>query len=180
MSSTAIPFASTNVSGTGPFKVTSREQGVRVEFERFGDYWDKQSPGNVQKIVFTPIANSATRVAALLSGDVDFIAPVPPSDLPRIRQNPDTELTTLTGTRVITFQLNQERLEPLKDVRVRQAIVHAVNNRAIVQKIMRGFAEVAAQQSPKGYLGHHPGLKAALRLGKGAGADGRGGLCRRL
>ena len=159
-------FASTNVSGTGPFKVTSREQGVRVEFERFGDYWDKQSPGNVQKIVFTPIANSATRVAALLSGDVDFIAPVPPSDLPRIRQNPDTELTTLTGTRVITFQLNQERLEPLKDVRVRQAIVHAVNNRAIVQKIMRGFAEVAAQQSPKGYLGHHPGLKPRYDLEK--------------
>lgn len=159
-------FASQNVSGTGPFTIVSRQQGVRVEFARFAGYWDKKSPGNVEKIVFTPIANSATRVAALLSGDVDFIAPVPPNDLARIRRDRKTNLVTLPGTRIITFQLNQKRQPAFADIRIRQAIVHAVNNRAIAQKIMKGFATTAAQQSPKGYLGYNPALKPRYDLEK--------------
>ncbi len=159
-------FASTNASGTGPFVITSREQGVKVEFERFGDYWDKGSPGNVSKIVFTPIKEDPTRVAALLSGDVDFIAPVPPADLQRIDKDPNTDLVTMSGTRIITFQLNQNRRPEFKDKRVRQAIVHAVNNEGIVEKIMRGFGTAAAQQSPKGYLGYDPKLKPRYDLAK--------------
>ena len=73
-------FALTNESGAGPYKVTFREQGVKNVFTRFADYWDKASPGNADEIVLTPIKNDATRVAALLSGDVDFIMPVPPQD----------------------------------------------------------------------------------------------------
>ena len=159
-------FASQNVSGTGPYVVTAREQGVRVDFRRFAGYWDKASPGNVDNIILTPIANDATRVAALLSGDVDFIAPVPPNDLRRIRRDRKTTLATLPGTRIITFQLNQKRKAPFADVRVRQAIVHAINNRAIVQKIMKGFAAVAAQQSPPGYAGHDPSLTPRYDLEK--------------
>ena len=159
-------FASQNASGTGPFIVTSRQQGVRIEFKRFDGYWDKKSPGNVEKIIFTPISNGATRVAALLSGDVDFIAPVPPNDLDRIDKDGKVDLVTLPGTRIITFQLNQERQPAFQDARVRQAIVHAVNNRAIVKKIMKGFGEVAAQQSPKGYLGHNPSLTPRYSLDK--------------
>ncbi len=159
-------FASRNVSGTGPFVVVSREQGVRVEFSRFADYWDRQSPGNVETVVLTPIANDATRVAALLSGDVDFIAPVPPNDLARIRRDGKVSLVTMPGTRVITFQLNQKRNAALANAKVRQAIVHAVNNPGIVQKIMKGFAAVAAQQSPPGYAGHNPSLKPRFDLEK--------------
>ncbi len=150
----ADTFASSNASGTGPFIVTQRQQGVKVDFERFADYWDKASPGNVKNIVMTPIKESPTRVAALLSGDVDFIAPVPPTDLDRIRSNDKVELVTMSGTRIITFQLNQQRRPEFKDKRVRQAIVHAVNNVGIGKKIMKGFATPAAQQSPKGYAGH--------------------------
>ena len=87
--------------------ITHREQGVRVEFERFADYWDADSPGNVSKIVLTPIKADPTRVAALLSGDVDFIAPVPPADLDRIDNDANIDLVTMSGTRIITFQLNQ-------------------------------------------------------------------------
>lgn len=159
-------FAASNVSGTGPFVITSREQGVKVEFDRFADYWDKASPGNVSKIVFTPIKEGPTRVAALLSGGVDFIAPVPPADLDRVRENSGTELVTMSGGRIITFQLNQQRVEAFKDVRVRQAIVHAVNNVGIVKKIMKGFATPAAQQSPMGYQGHNPALKPRFDVAK--------------
>ena len=86
-------YASTHASGTGPFIITSREQGVKVEFERFEDYWDKESKGNVDKLTLVPIKEDATRVAALLSGDVDMIAPVAPNDYKRIKA-----LMALTST----------------------------------------------------------------------------------
>ncbi|WP_169544477.1 ABC transporter substrate-binding protein [Sneathiella aquimaris] len=159
-------FASTNVSGTGPFTVASREQGVKVVFNRFDGYWDKKSPGNVTEIIMTPIKEGPTRVAALLSGDVDFIAPVPPTDLDRIEKNADTNLVTMGGTRIITFQLNQERVAHFKDKRVRQAIVHAINNDGIVKKIMKGFATVAGQQGPSGYAGYSPDLSPRYDLAK--------------
>lgn len=159
-------FASTNLSGTGPYTVESREQGVKLEFKRFADYWDTNSPGNVDNIVFTPIKDEQTRVAALLSGDVDFIAPVSPNDFGQIESSDSVELITMPGTRIITFQLNQERKAEFKDVRVRQAMVHAVNNDAIVQKIMKGFATTAGQMSPAGYLGHNPALTPRFDLDK--------------
>ncbi|MCB1858733.1 MAG: ABC transporter substrate-binding protein [Gammaproteobacteria bacterium] len=162
----ADTFASANASGTGPYIVTQRQQGVRVDFQRFADYWDEDSPGNVEQIVMTPIKEAPTRVAALLSGDVDFIAPVPPTDLDRIRGNDKVNLVTMSGTRIITFQLNQERRPEFKDQRVRQAVVHAVNNVGIVEKIMKGFATPAAQQSPKGYAGHVESLVPRYDLEK--------------
>ncbi|WP_413285482.1 ABC transporter substrate-binding protein [Vibrio sp. MA40-2] len=170
-------FASTNVSGTGPFTVTSREQGVKVEFARFNDYWDKESKGNVDNLTLVPIKEDATRVAALLSGDVDMIAPVAPNDHKRVQDASGIELVTLPGTRIITFQMNQNSNEALKDVRVRQAIVHAINNEGIAKKIMKGFATTAGQQGPEGYAGYSPELtprfdvKKAKELMKEAGYE---------
>lgn len=159
-------FASRNLSGTGPFTISYREQGVRTEFTRNPDYWDADSKGNVDKIVLTPIKEAPTRVAALLSGDVDFIMPVPPADHKRIDGNGKVDLVTMPGTRIITFQMNQNRVEALKDVRVRQAIVHAINQEGIVKKIMRGFATPAAQMSPEGYLGYNAALQPRYDLKK--------------
>ncbi|MCE0493706.1 ABC transporter substrate-binding protein [Vibrio salinus] len=170
-------FASTHESGTGPFIVQYREQGVKVEFKRFADYWDKDSKGNVDNLTLVPIKEDATRVAALLSGDVDMIAPVAPNDLKRVKNAPNVDLITLPGTRVITFQLNQDSNPALKDVRVRQAIVYAINNKGIVKKIMKGFATAAGQQSPQGYAGYNPklvpryDLKKAKALMKEAGYE---------
>jgi len=159
-------FASTNSSGTGPFTVSSREQGVKVVFDRFADYWDKDSKGNVSQVVMTPIKDNQTRVAALLSGDVDFIAPVAPNEFGQIESNDKVQLVTMPGTRIITFQLNQERKAEFKDAKVRQAMVYAVNNVGIAQKIMKGFATPAAQMSPAGYLGHDPKLTPRFDLAK--------------
>jgi len=159
-------FASGNVSCTGPYTVRSREQGVKVVFERFAGYWDNASPGNVRRIVMTPIKEGPTRVAALLSGDIDFAAPIPPADLARIERSRKVDMVTMTGTRIITFQLNQKRRPEFADARVRQAIVHAVNNAGIVKKIMKNFGTAAAQQSPKGYAGHVGALQPRFDLKK--------------
>ena len=170
-------FASTNVSGTGPFIITSREQGVKVVFERFDDYWDTKSPGNVDKLTLVPIKENATRVAALLSGGLDLIHPVAPNDHKRVEKTKGIDLTTVPGTRIIQLQMNQNSHEALKDVRVRQAIVHAINNEGIVKKIMKGFATTAGQLSPAGYSGYDEtlvpryDLKKAKQLMKDAGYE---------
>jgi len=170
-------FALHNSSGTGAYKVVEWEQGAKYVFERFADYWDKDSPGNVDKIILTPIKENATRVAALLSGDIDFITPVPPTDFQRIRSDKKVKMVTYSGGRIITVQLNQKRRPEFKDVRVRQAIVHAINNVGIAKKIMKGTASPAGQQGPKGYMGYNPALvprydlKKAKALMKEAGLE---------
>lgn len=174
---TGYSFANENASGTGKYQVTERQQGVKMVFAEFAGYWDKNSPGNVDKIVLTPIKNDATRVAALLSGDVDFIMPVPPQDMDRIEKDAKVKLVTMSGTRIITLQLNQKRVEAFKDARVRQAIVYAINNAGIAKKLMKDRATVGAQNSPKGYAGHNPALtprydlKKAKQLMKDAGYE---------
>ncbi|WP_022660913.1 ABC transporter substrate-binding protein [Paucidesulfovibrio longus] len=159
-------FANVNESGTGPYVVESREQGVKTVFTRFADYWDKQSKGNVEQIVLTPISNDASRVAALLSGDVDFIMPVPPQDLERVQGNPDLQLVIMGGSRIITLQMNQKSQPAFADPKVRQAIVYAVNNQGIVDTIMKGFATAAGQQAPEGFAGYVPELTPRFDLEK--------------
>ena len=159
-------FASSNASGTGPFTIAAREQGVRIEFKRYADYWDKDSPGNVGRILFTPIKEAATRIAALLAGDVDFISPVPPTDVPRLKAHPCCNIVTMPSTRIMTFELNQQRVPAFKDPRVRLAVNYAINRVGISEKILRGFATPAGQLSPEGYAGHDPALVPRFDLEK--------------
>lgn len=159
-------FAKNNVSGTGAFKLVSREHGVKLVFERNPDYWDTQSPGNVDTMILTPIKNGATRLAALLSGDVDFITPVEPQDFKRVKKNSRVNLFTFTGGRIIMVQLNQKRSKYLRNKKVRQAIVYAVNNVGIEKKLMKGTATPAGQISPKGYYGYKKSLKPRYNLKK--------------
>ncbi len=170
-------FANVNASGTGPFKVVSHEKGVKLIFERYKEYWDKKSPGNVSKILLTPIKQDATRIAALLSGDVDMISPVPPQDYARVERDAKTNLVTLPGSRIISLQLNQKRRKEFADKRVRQAMVYAINNVGIAKKIMKGTATPAGQQAPEGFDSYKENLvprydlKKALKLMKEAGFE---------
>lgn len=159
-------FASTNVSGTGPFTVKFREQGVKLDYARNPNYWDKASKGNVENLTLVPIKEDATRVAALLGGDVDVIYPVAPNDLDRVEKGASTQLVTLSGTRAIIIELNQNTNPALKDKRVRQAIDYAINQVGIVEKINKGFGTPAGQLSPKGYAGYNEALTPRYDLAK--------------
>ena len=161
---TGPSFANVNESGTGKYVIAEREQGVRVVFKTFPEYWDKA--GNVDTIILTPIKNDATRVAALLSGDVDFIMPVPPQDLKRIESTEGLQLVTMSGSRIITFQLNQKRQKAFQNPKVREAIVYATDNTGIVNKVMKGFATVACQQGPEGFASYNAELKPRYDLEK--------------
>jgi peptide/nickel transport system substrate-binding protein len=159
-------FANENESGTGPFIVASREPGRKMVYKRFADYWDKNSKGNVSEIILTPIRDNTTRTSALLSGGVDFIAPVPPQDYDRLKKNNAINMVTKTGSRVITLQLNQKRRAEFADLRVRQAIVAAIDNVGIVAKLLRDQATPAHQQSPEGFDGYVPDLGPRYNLEK--------------
>ncbi|GAB7024383.1 ABC transporter substrate-binding protein [Salidesulfovibrio brasiliensis] len=168
-------FANENESGTGPFVVTKYVPGEQMAMKANPNYWTER--GNVEELVIKAIPNSPARVAALLSKDVDFIMPVPPTDMKRIDETEGLKLTTLPGSRIITLQMNQERRPEFKNQKVRQAIVHAIDNPGIVEKIMKGFATAAGQQGPKGYAGYveeltpRYDLEKAQQLMKDAGYE---------
>ena len=170
---TDYSFANMNQSGTGPFMVTQREQGVKMTLTRFADYWN--TDGNVDEIILTPIKNDATRVAALLAGDVDFIMPVPPQDLDRIANTDGLQLATMPGSRIVMFQLNGERNPALADPKVRQAMAFAYDNVGVVEKIMKNFGTPGGQMSRS-----QPGPHPPFRSGKSQVSHGRVQLPRRF
>ncbi|MCE2573692.1 ABC transporter substrate-binding protein [Motilimonas eburnea] len=159
-------FASKQVSGTGPYQVTLNEPGIQLAFTRFKDYWDKSSQGNVSQLALIPIKDPATRLAALLSGDVDLISPVGPKAYLELADQPRFSRATLASSRLISLQLNQQSNTALKDIRVRQAIIYAINNQGIAEQLMQGFAEPASQLSPPSFSGHNPYLGFRYDLAK--------------
>ena len=139
--------ATQNANGTGPFTVAERQPDVKTVFTRFAGYWG-QPRTNVTEVVFTPISQAATRVAALLSGDIDLAYPVPVQDWDRLDSAPGVQALTGPEARTIFLGMDQWRGEllyssvkgtnPFKDKRVRRAFAHAINLDAIKDKVMRG------------------------------------------
>ncbi|WPG38695.1 ABC transporter substrate-binding protein [Variovorax sp. EBFNA2] len=145
--------ASFKANGTGPFRVRERQPNVRTVFTRNGTYWGKID-GNAQEIVFTPIANPATRVAALVSSEVDVMEPVPVQDIARINAAPNARVITGPEMRTIFLGMDQKRDElqysnvkgknPFKDKRVRQAFYQAIDIAGIQRTVMRGASKPTA------------------------------------
>ncbi len=163
--------ASFKANGTGAFRVKSRDPGVRTVLVRNFNYWDKVDT-NVEEVIFTPIGNDATRVAALISGEIDMMQPVPVQDVARLSQNPN--LTVMQGPelRTIFLGMDQRRDEllfsnvkgknPFKDKRVRQAFYQAIDIEAIKARIMRGAATPTALMIAPGIKGFVPDLNKRL------------------
>ena len=158
-------YATLNANGTGPYMLAEREPALRTVLE-VNDNWWGDDIGNVTRGVFTPIENSATGVAALLSGEVDMINPVPVQDGDRIDAADGVDLIRGTEARVIMFGFNQDRDtlyeseadNPFTDPRVRQAVAHAINVPAILETTMRGAAEPASQLVSPAMSGYTDGI----------------------
>lgn len=152
-------FAARNVNGTGAFVLESREADVETVLSQNPDYWGMDMfPMDVTEIIFTPIQNPATRLAAFLGGEVDFVQDVPVQDLERVEAADGIGLGTGPQNRVIFFGMNVgaddlerddvEGANPLADPRVRQAMDIAINREAIQQVVMRGQSAPAGVISP--------------------------------
>jgi len=142
-----VTYASTHANGTGPFKLESFEPETKSVLVANADWWDKPDH-NLTRVEFRPIRSDATRVAALLSGEIDIMFPVPGQDLPRIANTPGFKVVEKPSLRTIFFgfdtrdgELHRSSVKganPLRDVRVRKALYEAIDIDAIRNKIMRG------------------------------------------
>jgi peptide/nickel transport system substrate-binding protein len=140
-------FAAFNMNGTGPYMLFSRAPGIKTVYKRNPAWWD-QHEGNVQEIVYTQISNDATRLAALVSGEIDFVLDPAPRDIPRLRRTDGVKIIDGPENRVVFIGMDQHRDEllysnvkgknPFKDVRVRRALYHAIDIETMKTKLMNG------------------------------------------
>ncbi|MBB4265152.1 ABC transporter substrate-binding protein [Roseospira visakhapatnamensis] len=146
-------YATRHANGTGPFMVTERQPDVRTVFVPNPEWWD-EATHTVTEAIYTPITSDATRVAALLSGEMDLVYPVPLQDAPRVEAAPGVEMLAGPETRTVFLGMDQDRdvmlegsvtdANPFQDIRVREAFFRAIDIEAIRKKIMRGNSYPAA------------------------------------
>ena len=158
--------------GTGPYKLASFAIGDRAVFTRNPDWWGPKQAWD--RVTYRLISNDSARVAALQSGDVDAIDTVPTRDVERIRR--DTRLTVQSrpGLRLIYLYVDANRPQspyatdrdgkvlpqnPLRDVRVRQALSLAINREGIRRQIMEGNSLPTGQAMPEGSMGYDPSIR---------------------
>jgi len=163
--------ASFRANGTGPFRLRERQPNIKTAFVRNGNYWGKIE-GNVINVEYTPIGNDSTRVAALLSGQVDVIEPVPLQDVARINAGGKTKVMQGPELRTIFLGMDQKRDElqysnikgknPFKDKRVRQAFYQAIDINGIQRTVMRGASKPTALMVGPGINGFDDAMNTRL------------------
>ncbi len=145
-----------NPVGTGPFVFEEWSKGDRIVFSANQDYWEPGLP-KVDRVVFRPIQESATRIAALQNDDIDIISRLAPEQAETIEKEDDLQLVEYAKDRVyyITFNnMTTGKGTPIVDKKVRQAMSYAVNYQAIIDNIFNGKASRTAGLIVPGNLGY--------------------------
>ncbi len=142
-------FATRNANGTGPYILRTREADVKTVAVLNSNWWGKRE-GNVTEIVYQPIKSDGTRLAALISGEIDFVLDPSPQDIPRLKQDAKVKVVEGNENRTIFLGMDQFRDElqysgvkgrnPFKDRRVREAVQLAIDVNAIKSQVMRGLS----------------------------------------
>lgn len=163
-------YATDNANGTGPFIVESRRADAKTVYVRNPNWWDKPAH-NIDTIEFMPIASASTRVAALLSGEIDFTNVAPLQDLPRLSASPDVKVLQTNELRTVIFALNlRDTLfesdvkdkNPLKDIRVREALYRAIDIDAVQKRAMRGLSRNTGALIAPAIPGYEPSQDVRL------------------
>ncbi|UXH77085.1 ABC transporter substrate-binding protein [Roseateles amylovorans] len=155
-------------NGTGPYRITGWQPDQRITMVQNKDWWDAKNATNVEEIIYTPIKSDPTRVAALISGDVDLLTDIPTQDVARLRS--DGRLGVLEGNEVRTIfigldqgsdQLKNSSVQgknPFKDKRVREALSIAIDREALKRATMRGLSVPAGIMVAPGVNGNTPDI----------------------
>ena len=167
-------YAVRNAMGTGPYTLKQRDPDVRTVMAKNPTYWGaKEFPDYPDELVYTPIKEPATRVAALISGQVDFVLDAPLQDIARIKQTAGLKTEETAQVRSIFLGLDMGSAElkysdvkgknPFADKRVRLAMYQAIDVNAIKAKVMRNFSAPAGLITSPGVHGHTPALDQRLK-----------------
>jgi peptide/nickel transport system substrate-binding protein len=148
-------------NGTGAYSLVTRQPDVKTVLKKNPDWWGIKAglfEGNADEVVYTPIVSDATRVAALMSGEVDLVNDPPPQDVPRLAQTSGIKVLEGTENRIVFIGMDQKRDEllysnvkgknPFKDKRVRQALYQAIDIDAIQKTTMRGLSQPSGALLP--------------------------------
>jgi peptide/nickel transport system substrate-binding protein len=165
-------WSSTRVAvGTGPYRLTGFRYGDNMSLERYPQYWG-QRPA-YDRVQVRVISNDAAREAALLSGDIDLMENVPPDDVAGLKANKAISVFGRAADRVVFLLPNvgADKLplltgkdgvalatNPLRDLRVRQALSTTIDRAALVQRVLSGQGVPSMQIVPEGFLGWTPSL----------------------
>ena len=163
--------------GSGPFMVKEWVKDDFLELEAFGDYWE--GAPSVKTVVFRPMPSEASRAAALASGDIDIVPVLPPPLVDSLSRVDGVKIVRVPSNRVIFMAYNTNNA-PLDSVKLRQAMLHAVDREAITSKLLRGLGIPIGQLAPPVTFGHDPSLGVpaydpdmARRLVQESGYDGK-------
>lgn len=158
------------VNGTGAFMLASREIDSKTVMKQNPNYWGKDQVGDVTELVYLPIKSPATRVAALLSGEVDFAQDIPAQDVARLKQDSKLRINEGPENRSIFLGLNVGAAElkssnvkgknPLADPKVREAIELAIDRDAIKRSVMRGLSNPSGVMAPPFVNGYDKSMEA--------------------
>jgi peptide/nickel transport system substrate-binding protein len=151
-------YASFNANGTGPWILTARQPGIKTTHKRNPGWWSKHE-GNVQESIFTPVSNDATRLSALISGEIDFVQDPAPRDVPRLRNTAGVKIIDGPENRIVFIGMDQSRdkllygsvpgdKNPFKDQRVRKALYQAVDIETLRTKLMQGQSVPTGGMTP--------------------------------
>ncbi len=158
--------------GTGPFRFQEYLPDNRYVVIRNDGYWGERPVWD--KVTFRIISQDASRVAALLAGDVNVIEYLPPLDVATMQANPQVTVVSKPTPRFIYFKFavdpaprkditdkagNPLPKNPLSDVRVRRAISLGIDRKSIADRVMSGFAVPAEELTPAGFNGYDPDIK---------------------
>lgn len=139
-----------NPVGTGPYEFQNWSRGEELVLVRNENYWGEKP--EIQKFVFEPILEAGSMIAALKSGQVDVIQPVPPQFIKGLQKDTSTKVLAEPGTRIYWVTMNTRR-KPLDSRAVRQALNYAVDYKALAEELYYGYASKATY-IPKGVLGN--------------------------
>ncbi|HEY7944099.1 MAG TPA: ABC transporter substrate-binding protein, partial [Casimicrobiaceae bacterium] len=163
-------YAVRHANGTGPFELKAYESDARTVLVANSHWWG--SRGNVDEAIFTVIQSDATRLAALISGQVDFVIDPPFQDVARLKQEGRFELVSMAdiGTQYLGFDQSRDELQssevkgrnPFKDLRVRRAVYQAIDIDSIVAKVLRGQATASGSYLSRRVDGYVPALDRRL------------------
>ena len=167
-------------SGTGPFKITRVAPGQYIEMVRNENYWDPTRIPKLEKLVVSPMAEATTRIAALRSGQVDWIEVPAPDSIPSLKQAGFT-VTLWPYPHTWPYVLNTEEGSAFSDVRVRRAANYAIDRAGLCQ-LLNGTAKPAVGLYPPGHplfgnptqkYGYDPAKAKALLAEAGYGPGKR-------
>ena len=150
-------YVSTHPIGTGPFKFVRWKKDEEIVLEANENYW--AGAPKIKNLIFKPIPEDSTRIAALLGGDVDIAKKVPAHLITMVNKSNTAKVVTTPSGLSICVYLNTLKEGPLEDKRVRQAINYAVDKESIIKHVLEGYGKPLGSPLNPAHFGYDPSIK---------------------